>query len=70
MAFALLMTSVLDIVKKTHYGRGMGILGMGMALGNGLGAPAGGRIGQRIRYILFTSGSNASFRIGDRCFCS
>ena len=45
MAFALLMTSVLDIVKKTHYGRGMGILGMGMALGNGLGAPAGGRIG-------------------------
>lgn len=45
MAFALLMTSVLDIVKKTHYGRGMGVLGMGMALGNGLGAPAGGRIG-------------------------
>lgn len=45
MAFALLMTSVLDIVKKTHYGRGMGILGMGMALGNGMGAPAGGRLG-------------------------
>ena len=45
MAFALLMTSVLDIVKKTHYGRGMGILGMGMALGNALGAPSGGRIG-------------------------
>ena len=45
MAFSLLMTSVLDIVKKTHYGRGMGILGMGMALGNALGAPVGGRIG-------------------------
>ncbi len=45
MAFALLMTSVLDIVQKTHYGRGMGILGMGMALGNALGAPTGGRIG-------------------------
>lgn len=45
MAFSLLMTSVLDIVKKTHYGRGMGILGMGMALGNALGAPLGGRIG-------------------------
>ncbi|MCX9074176.1 MAG: MFS transporter [Candidatus Methanoperedens sp.] len=45
MAFALLMTSVLDIVRKTHYGRGMGILGMGMALGNALGAPSGGRLG-------------------------
>ena len=45
MAFSLLMTSVLDIVKNTHYGRGMGILGMGMALGNALGAPLGGRIG-------------------------
>lgn len=41
MAFSLLMTSVLDIVKQTHYGRGMGILGMGMALG----APFGGKIG-------------------------
>ncbi len=45
MAFSLLMTSVLDIVKQTHYGRGMGILGMGMALGNALGAPFGGKIG-------------------------
>jgi DHA1 family tetracycline resistance protein-like MFS transporter len=45
MAFSMLMTSVLDIVKKTHYGRGMGVLGMGMALGNALGAPLGGRIG-------------------------
>lgn len=45
MAFSILMTSVLDIVRRTHYGRGMGILGMGMALGNALGAPVGGRIG-------------------------
>ncbi len=45
MAFSLLLTSVLDVVRHTHYGRGMGILGMGMALGNALGAPAGGRIG-------------------------
>ncbi|NJD78493.1 MAG: MFS transporter [Candidatus Methanoperedens sp.] len=45
MAFALLMTSVLDIVRQRHYGRGMGILGMGMALGNGLGAPVGGKVG-------------------------
>lgn len=45
MAFSLIMTSVLDIVKHTHYGRGMGILGMGMALGNALGAPVGGKIG-------------------------
>ncbi|KCZ71667.1 arabinose efflux permease family protein [Candidatus Methanoperedens nitroreducens] len=45
MAFSLLMASVLDIVKQTHYGRGMGILGMGMASGNALGAPFGGKIG-------------------------
>lgn len=45
MAFSLIMTSVLDMVKKTHYGRGMGVVGMGMALGNALGAPAGGKIG-------------------------
>lgn len=45
MAFSLLMTSVLDIVKHTHYGRSMGLLGAGMALGNALGAPVGGRIG-------------------------
>ena len=45
MAFSLLMTSVLDIVKHTQYGRSMGILGAGMALGNALGAPVGGKIG-------------------------
>lgn len=45
MAFSVLMTSVLDIVRHTHYGRGMGILGMGMALGNALSAPFGGKIG-------------------------
>ncbi len=45
MAFSLIMTSVLDIVKKTQYGKGMGILGLGMALGNAMGAPFGGKIG-------------------------
>lgn len=45
MAFSLIMTSVLDLVKKTHYGKGMGILGLGMALGNATGAPFGGKIG-------------------------
>ncbi|MCD4844320.1 MAG: MFS transporter [Methanosarcinales archaeon] len=45
MAFSLIMTSVLDLVKKTQYGKGMGILGLGMALGNGTGAPLGGKIG-------------------------
>lgn len=45
MAFSILMTSVLDVMRHTHYGKGMGILGMGMALGNALGAPVGGKIG-------------------------
>ena len=45
MAFSLIMTSVLDLVKKTQYGKGMGILGLGMALGNATGAPFGGKIG-------------------------
>jgi MFS family permease len=45
MAFSLIMTSVLDLIKKTQYGKGMGILGLGMALGNATGAPFGGKIG-------------------------
>lgn len=45
MAFSLIMTSVLDLIKKTQYGKGMGILGLGMALGNAMGAPFGGKIG-------------------------
>lgn len=45
MAFSLIMTSVLDLVKKTQYGKGMGILGLGMASGNAMGAPFGGKIG-------------------------
>jgi predicted MFS family arabinose efflux permease len=45
MAFSLIMTSVLDLIKKTQYSKGMGILGLGMALGNATGAPFGGKIG-------------------------
>lgn len=45
MAFSILMTSVLDLVRKANYGKGMGMLGMGMALGNAFAAPFGGRIG-------------------------
>ncbi len=45
MAFSLIMTKALDEVKRMHYGKGMGIIGAGMAFGNALGAPAGGKIG-------------------------
>ena len=45
MAFSILMASVLDVVRKTNYGKGMGMLGMGMAMGNAFAAPLGGKIG-------------------------
>lgn len=42
MAWSLIMTIGLDIARSGTYGRTMGIIGMGMMLGIGLGAPIGG----------------------------
>lgn len=45
MAWSLLMTLALDIAHSHSYGAAMGIVGSGLALGIGFGAPIGGFVG-------------------------
>jgi DHA1 family tetracycline resistance protein-like MFS transporter len=45
MAWSLLMTMALDLAHADKYGAVMGIVGTGLALGIGLGAPIGGLVG-------------------------
>lgn len=45
MAWSLLMTIALDIAHTHSYGAAMGIVGSGLALGIGFGAPIGGLVG-------------------------
>lgn len=42
MAWSLIMTMALDITDRKEYGASMGLIGTGLALGLGLGAPVGG----------------------------
>lgn len=42
MAWSLVMTSALDCVPKTSYGKTMGVIGMAMMFGMASGAPIGG----------------------------
>jgi MFS family permease len=46
MAWSLLMTLALDIAHSQSYGAAMGIVGSGLALGIGFGAPIGGFVGE------------------------
>jgi MFS family permease len=62
MAFSLIMTKALDVVQRTRYGFGMGIVGMSMAFGNAFGAPIGGRIGNiNIFYPLYLGSGLLAF---------
>lgn len=45
MAWSLLMTMALDIAHANSYGAAMGMVGTGLALGIGFGAPVGGFVG-------------------------
>jgi len=45
MSWSLVMTMALDITDRKEYGASMGVLGTGLALGLGLGAPIGGIAG-------------------------
>lgn len=45
MAWSLLMTMALDLAQGNKYGAVMGVVGTGLALGIGLGAPIGGLVG-------------------------
>ena len=46
MSWSLIMTIVLDTVDRRDYGASMGIVGTGLALGLGFGAPVGGVLGE------------------------
>ncbi len=45
MVYSIAMTIVLDVTKRESYGRGMGVIGMGIASGMAFGAPIGGFVG-------------------------
>ena len=45
MSWSLIMTIVLDTVDRKDYGASMGLVGTGLALGLGFGAPIGGALG-------------------------
>ena len=59
MAWSLVMTSALDSVHKTSYGKTMGVIGTAMMLGMASGAPLGGFLADR--YNMFFPMYFASF---------
>ncbi len=59
MAWSLVMTSALDVVHKTSYGKTMGVIGMAMMLGMASGAPIGGLLAEK--YDVFFPMYFASF---------
>ena len=59
MAWSLVMTSALDCVHKTSYGKTMGVIGMAMMLGMASGAPIGGLLAEK--YGVFFPMYFASF---------
>ncbi len=52
MAWSLVMTSALDSVPKTSYGKTMGVIGMAMMLGMAFGAPLGGFLAERYNVFV------------------
>ena len=59
MAWSLVMTSALDVVQRTSYGKTMGVIGMAMMLGMASGAPIGGVVAEK--YGIFFPMYFASF---------
>ena len=47
MAWSLVMTSALDVVQRTSYGKTMGVIGMAMMFGMASGAPIGGLLAEK-----------------------
>ena len=47
MAWSLVMTSALDCVQRTSYGKTMGVIGMAMMFGMASGAPIGGLLAEK-----------------------
>ncbi|WP_456475844.1 MFS transporter [Candidatus Pyrohabitans sp.] len=46
MVYSIAMAMVLDIAGREKYGRGMGVVGMGIATGMAFGSPTGGVLGE------------------------
>ena len=46
MSWSLIMTVALDTADRSTYGASMGVIGTGLALGLGIGAPVGGFVGE------------------------
>ena len=46
MSWSLIMTVALDMADRSRYGASMGVIGTGLALGLGVGAPIGGFVGE------------------------
>lgn len=72
MAWSLLMTLALDIAHARSYGAAMGIVGSGLALGIGFGAPIGGFVGDigplyplYVASALFVAAAVAAFVLLD-----
>jgi MFS family permease len=59
MAWSLVMTSALDVVQRTSYGKTMGVIGMAMMFGMASGAPIGGLMADK--YGVFFPMYFASF---------
>ncbi len=61
MVYSIAMAMVLDVAKQERYGRGMGIVGMGIATGMAFGSPTGGFLGERDPVLPFYAASGIIF---------
>ncbi len=57
LGFSLVMALAVDIAKKGHYGRVMGIMGGSIALGTTIAFPLGGAIGAKSMVLLCSMGA-------------
>ena len=57
LGFSLVMALAVDIAKKEHYGRVMGIMGASIALATTLAFPLGGAIGAHSMILLCSAGA-------------
>ena len=64
MAWSLVMTSALDCVQRTSYGKAMGVIGMAMMLGMASGAPIGGLLAEKYNVFFPLYFASSLFLIG------
>ena len=61
MVYSIAMAMVLDIAARERYGRGMGVVGMGIAAGMAFGSPTGGMLGEREAVLPFYAAASIIF---------